>query len=125
MSMSPQRVAEIATLCAKLVPNVATSRASEIASIVSRGYFKMIQESEEWKNAIGVCSIDSLDRLTACLLGKDTARILGALAPEEKMQFGFVADKQEEHCFVWTWRAFYLFGRQHHHSQPAPKELVA
>jgi hypothetical protein len=126
MSMSQQRVSEVASVCLKMVRDMRPARINEIVYIVSRGYLKMVQESEEWKSSASICNIGSLDQLVRSLLGKDAGNILGKLSHEDQILFGFVSVyPDEEKCFVWAWRAFCLYGRQVHHSQVTPKELVA
>ncbi len=108
-----------------MVRGVNRERIIEIAHIVSRGYLKMAQESDEWKSSVGICNINSLDQLIRSLLGKDAWKVLGGLSQEDRISFGFVSKlPDEEKCFVWAWRAFCLYGRQGHHSQVTPKELV-
>jgi hypothetical protein len=124
--MSPQRVSEVASVCVRMVPSMSVQRAIEIAHIVGRGYFKVIQESEEWKECTGLCTVHSLNSLVKNILGKDASRILEPLTEAERAEFGFLAAiKREEPCFVWAWRSFCLFGRQFHHSSVTPKELVS
>jgi hypothetical protein len=125
MSMSPQRVSEVTSICLRMVRGVSPERVTQIASTVARGYLRMIQESEEWKSSLGLCTINSLDPLVKSLLGKDASRVLECLTPTEQVEFGFaVASKDEENCFIWAWRSFCLFGRQFHHSNTTPKELT-
>ena len=125
MSMSPQRVSEVVSVCNTFVRDMNPQRIEEIAHIVARGYLRMVEESEEWKSSVGLCTINSLEHLITSLLGKDAAAILERLTEEEKAEFGFVVQSRtEENCFIWAWRGFCLLGRQLHHSNVTPKELT-
>ncbi len=122
--MSSQRVAEVSGICLNKVPGIEPVRVREIVSMVSRGYFKMVNESDEWTRASGICSTNSLGTLIQKLLGKDADAVQRGLDEEEKAAFGFSCQTKDEPCFIWAWRSFCLFGRQVHHSSVTPQELV-